>query len=118
MPGKLRSILALLLPLLIAQGAVAQPTEDAGLACDRAAAQAEHTWNLPPGLLAAIGTVESGRIDPVALNRHAWPWSINADGAGYFAASKSEAIGLVRMLQARGSRDRKSTRLNSSHSQI
>lgn len=104
MPGKPRSILAFLLLLLIAQGAAAQPMEDAHLACDRAAAQAEHTWNLPAGLLAAIGTVESGRIDPVALDRHAWPWSINADGAGYFSASKSEAVGLVRVLQARGAR--------------
>lgn len=93
-----------MLLLLIAHGAVAQPAEDTHLACDRAAAQAERTWNLPPGLLAAIGMVESGRIDPVALDRHAWPWSINADGAGYFAASKSEAIGLVRVLQARGAR--------------
>ena len=104
MPGIPRSILAVVLLLLIAQGAIAQPAEDAHLACDRAAAQAERAWNLPPGLLAAIGTVESGRIDPVALDRHAWPWSINADGAGYFAASKSEAIGLVRVLQARGAR--------------
>jgi hypothetical protein len=104
MPGKPRFILAFLLLLLIVPEALAQPMEDARLACDRAAAQAEHTLNLPPGLLAAIGTVESGRIDPVALDRHAWPWSINADGAGYFAASKSEAIGLVRVLQARGAR--------------
>src|ERR1700752_672095 len=104
MPIEPRSIMALVLLLLIVPGAVAQPVEDDHLACDRAAAQAEHIWNLPPGLLAAIGTVESGRIDPSGLDRHAWPWSINADGAGYFAASKPEAISLVRTLQARGAR--------------
>ena len=30
-------------------------------ACGRAAAHAEADWHLPAGLLAAIGTVESGR---------------------------------------------------------
>ena len=104
MLGKQRCILAVVLLLLITQGAIAQPVEDARLACDRAATQAERAWNLPPGLLAAIGTVESGRIDAGGLERHAWPWSVNADGAGYFAESKSEAIGLVRMLQSRGAR--------------
>lgn len=74
------------------------------LVCDRAAAQAEHAGSLPTGLLAAIGTVESGRIDASSLSRRAWPWSINADGAGYFAASKTEAISTVRALQPRGAR--------------
>jgi|ERR1700722_5139453 hypothetical protein len=104
MPVKPRLILAIVLLLLFAQRSVAQPIEDERMACERAAAQAEHIWNLPPGLLAAIGTVESGRVDAGGLDRHAWPWSINADGAGYFAANKPEAIGLVRLLQTRGAR--------------
>ena len=90
--------------LLAAQLAIAQAPDDARLVCDRAAAQAEQAGNLPPGLLAAIGTVESGRVDATGLYRRAWPWSINADGAGYFAASKTEAISTVRALQARGAR--------------
>jgi hypothetical protein len=49
-------------------------------ACGRAAAHAEAEWYLPAGLLAAIGTVESGRIDASGLHRRAWPWSINAEG--------------------------------------
>jgi len=107
MPISLRPVLAAMLAvplLLITLRLAAQPVEDVRLACDQAAAQAEQAWSLPPGLLAAIGTVESGRLDTDGLSRRAWPWSINADGAGYFASSKEEAIGVVRTLQARGAR--------------
>ena len=79
-----------------------EPADDPRLACDRAAARAERAWNVPPGLLAAIGTVESGRFD--GLHRRAWPWSINAEGWSHYAASKTEAISTVRALQARGFR--------------
>jgi hypothetical protein len=103
MPIRPCCILAAALLILLAQRSAAQQMEDARLACDRAAAQVERAWNLPTGLLSAIGTVESGRIDADG-NRHAWPWSINADGTGYFAASKPEAIDLVHALQARGAR--------------
>src|SRR5579863_6871193 len=104
MPIRLRAAFAPItaaLLLLAAHLAAAQVPDDARLACDRAAVQAENAGSLPPGLLAAIGTVESGRVDATGLYRRAWPWSINADGAGYFAASKSEAISTVRALQAR-----------------
>lgn len=107
MPFSLHPVLAIMLAvplLLITHRLAAQPLEDVRLACDQAATQAEHTWSLPPGLLAAIGTVETGRLDTSGLSRHAWPWSINADGAGYFASTKDEAISLVRSLQARGAR--------------
>ena len=96
--------IAALLLLLATYGAAAQVPDDARLVCDRAAAEAERAGSLPTGLLAAIGTVESGRVDATGLYRRAWPWSINADGVGYFAASKTEAISTVRALQARGAR--------------
>jgi hypothetical protein len=57
-----------------------------------------------PGLLATIGTVESGRTDASSLHRRAWPWSINAEGWSYAAASKTDAMSAVRVLQARGIR--------------
>jgi hypothetical protein len=107
MPIRLHPVLAMMLAvplLLIAQRLVAQPADDVRLACDQAATRAEQTWSLPPGVLVAIGTVESGRTDASGLYRRAWPWTINADGAGYFASSKDEAVNLVRTLQARGAR--------------
>ena len=78
--------------------------QDPHLACDRAAAKAELEWHLPPGLLAAIGTVESGRLDVADAYRRGWPWSINAEGWSYFAANKADAMSVVRTLQARGMR--------------
>jgi hypothetical protein len=91
--------------LLAAQPAEAQEgLNDPRLACDRAAAKAERDGNLPAGLLAAIGAVESGRVDANGLNRRAWPWSINAEGWSYFAPTRSDAISAVRALQARGVR--------------
>lgn len=108
-PAALRIILALSIAVLLllrtAGGATAQTVmADQRLACDRAAVRAERQWNLPGGLLAAIGTVESGRMDASGVHRRAWPWSINAEGWSYLAASKTDAMSTVRMLQARGIR--------------
>ena len=107
-PAALRIILALSIALLLlrtAGGATAQIVPaDPRMACDRAAARAERQWNLPTGLLAAIGTVESGLTDASGLHRRAWPWSINADGWSYVAASKTDAVNTVRVLQSRGIR--------------
>lgn len=95
----------MLLLLRTTGGPTAQTaTVDPRLACDRAAARAERQWNVPAGLLAAIGAVESGRTDASGLHRRAWPWSINAEGWSYIAASKADAMSTVRVLQARGIR--------------
>jgi len=77
---------------------------DPAEACDRAAARAELDFNLPIGLLAAIGIVESGRLSGGATMRRARPWSINVEGRSTFAPSRSDAINIVRAFQARGVR--------------
>jgi hypothetical protein len=71
-------------------------------ACDSAAARAETEWRLPAGLLSAIGIVESGRSGLGSVRPVAWPWSINADGRGYYLSSKAAAIAAVQALQAAG----------------
>jgi hypothetical protein len=68
---------------------------EAGLAAERAA-------HLPPGLLHAIGIVESGRPDPQTGRLAAWPWTINAEGVGRAFATRTEAIAATRALQERG----------------
>jgi hypothetical protein len=55
---------------------------DDTVACDRAARDAEGEFELPVGILAAIGSVESGR----------WPWTANVDGAAETYRSKAEAV--------------------------
>jgi hypothetical protein len=73
-------------------------------ACDRAAKRAEAEWHLPPGLLAAIGVVESGRSGLGSTRPLAWPWTINAAGRGLLLVNKEAAIAAVRASQATGTR--------------
>jgi hypothetical protein len=71
-------------------------------ACDRAASRAEADWHLPAGLLAAIGTIESGRSGLGSRRPVAWPWGINAGGRSLYQPSKDAAIMTVRALRAIG----------------
>ncbi len=75
-----------------------------GAQCRAAIAQAERAGGIPAQLLAAIGRVESGRRDPVSGSYSPWPWTVNAEGRGYFFDSKAEAIAAVRKMRADGMR--------------
>ena len=79
-------------------------SDEQGLLCRYAIQQAEFGSGLPQNILVGIARVESGRRDPVSGRFHPWPWTINADGKGYFFERKSEAIAFARQLQARGVR--------------
>lgn len=89
---------ALLACLLSPPAAATPPPWDVAQSalCTQAVQQAEHAHHFPPGLLAAIAKVESGR--PLASTRdiRPWPWTINADGAGLFFDSRDEAIAWAR----------------------
>lgn len=56
---------------------------------------------MPDHLLAAIGHVESGRLDPRTGTINPWPWTINAQGQDGIFETKADAIAAVRALQAR-----------------
>jgi hypothetical protein len=94
-------VLSLLLLANIARAAVV-PAPPA--LCETAINTAEYTGRLPPRLLHSIALVESGRLDEKANTVRPWPWTINAEGAGAFFASKNDAIAAVKKLQARGVR--------------
>jgi hypothetical protein len=101
----LRPIIALLswLPGMVqAAPLVSAPAQ--GTLCRAAIAGAERAGAIPPLLMAAIGRVESGRLDPVSGAMAPWPWTINAEGQGSFYDSKAQAIAAVRALQAQGVR--------------
>ena len=89
-----------------AQATLRPPNEsgEQGLLCRYAIQQAERGSELPQNILVGIARVESGRRDPISGRFHPWPWTINADGKGYFFERKSEAIAFARQLQARGVR--------------
>lgn len=70
--------------------------------CAAAIRAAEAAHGVPPGLLGAIGKVESGRRDAVSGALQPWPWTIDVDGEGHVYASEAEAIAAVRQFQAGG----------------
>ena len=83
--------------LTAAKMALASPPP---VSCQDAVAAAEQTHAIPTGLLSAIARVESGRRDPDSGGVTPWPWTVNADGAGQFFATKAQAIEFVRASDA------------------
>ncbi len=72
--------------------------------CPRAAEAAERAEGLPPGLLLAIGTVESGRRNPLTGQSIPWPYAVNVGGAGFYFATAEAAIAHVQAARATGVR--------------
>ncbi len=104
----MRPILLVALLCLAGHWAAADPivpfTAQPGLLCQQAIEAATRAHGMPPGLMAAIGQVESGRHDPVSGAMHPWPWTVNAEGQGSFYDTKAQAIAAVQGMQARGVR--------------
>jgi hypothetical protein len=102
-------------PILLTLGAVglsalalpalaAPPLASPSQLCEAAIVAAERAERLPERMMGAIALVETGRLDPTSGAPRPWPWTINAEGQGFFFASKQQAIEAVRALQARGVR--------------
>lgn len=96
----LAALLAAQVQPLLADSATFRPAP--GQLCRAAIVTAEQTFNIPRGLLGAIGQVESGRVDPSTGAFLPWPWTVDADGDGHFYATKAEAITAVQAFQAAG----------------
>ena len=84
-------------------------------ACESAIHDAALAARLPPGLLEAVASVESGRPDPrpsvfragfapaaAPLLLRPWPWTVDAGGDGQFFASRAAAIAAARALRQAG----------------
>jgi hypothetical protein len=72
--------------------------------CESAIVATERAAHLPARMMGAIAVVETGRPDAATGALRPWPWTINAEGQGFFFATKQQAIDAVRGLQARGVR--------------
>jgi soluble lytic murein transglycosylase-like protein len=96
----------ILITLMLPTIALARPIADhsPSVFCESAIAAAERGANLPPRMMTAIALTESGRLDKTTGHVRPWPWTINAEGAGQFFATRDQAIAAVRALQARGVR--------------
>jgi hypothetical protein len=81
-----------------AQTAGAQSAMD----CEQAGNAAEQQFGLPPGLLLAIGRVESGRWDARLGRVVPWPWSTDVEGEGRQFDSSSAALTAVSAARAAG----------------
>jgi hypothetical protein len=102
----LRILLLVLLTSLAVGPALARvpPNVSPAQLCEAAAASTERAERLPERMMSAIAVVETGRTDAASGTLRPWPWTINADGQGFFFAGKQQAIEAVRALQARGVR--------------
>ena len=86
---------------------VASPTswdEKQAAACNAAIVSAEAKYAIPHGLLHSIAMVESGRPITSMQDIKPWPWTINADGDGYFLQSKAAALVWLQQAFTRGVR--------------
>ncbi|MDR1362201.1 MAG: transglycosylase SLT domain-containing protein [Holosporaceae bacterium] len=72
--------------------------------CESEILAAEKANNIPPRLLLAIGTVESGRSIG-GKKKRAWPWTICANLKSYYFSTKSAAVAAVKRFMARGIRN-------------
>lgn len=73
--------------------------------CEQAALDAEKTFDLPAGLLLAIGRVESGRYDAALGRVAAWPWTIDVAGDGRQFDTAMEAVRTTQWLRDHGARN-------------
>lgn len=70
--------------------------------CSRYFALYEDAFHMPRNLIKAVSITESGRYVKSAKRRISWPWTVNAEGKGYYFASKREAIRAVNEFRAQG----------------
>lgn len=87
-------------PMLDDEAQAAITERRGGWACASAVTPFElmHS-SVDPKVLAGIALNESG------LNGHAWPWTLNIAGQGYFFRSREDAYRVVQSLIARGRSD-------------
>jgi hypothetical protein len=98
-------VLAMALLAVLGPGRAAEAATPVGGpagACLAAIAVAERRQETPPGLLAVIAKVESGRPAPPSGALQPWPWTVDADGQGAFFATKDQAVNWSREALAAG----------------
>jgi len=95
--------LALLAVATPATTVFGQPAQEPTGLCRTQAEGVEHAMALPPGLLVAVGRVESGRGDPASHDVLPWPWTVNDEGTDHVFGSAFDAIAYVVAARGRGS---------------
>src|SRR4051794_38190294 len=99
---RLMTMVAVLLAAPLPVRAVEPAASSPGEQCMTAIAAAELRYETPPGLLAAMAKVESGRPVGSGGSLQPWPWTVDADGRGIFFPTKAEAVAWSRDALASG----------------
>lgn len=86
-------------PLPVDAGPYADPAQ----ACLVAAHHAARAHGVPEKVLLAIALVETGRKRDGQMQP--WPWAVHARGQGHWAATRDDALALVRAALAEGHRN-------------
>lgn len=89
-------------PVFAAKSLLSDPHIRGAKLCTQEFSRQEQQHGIPSQLLAAISNTESGRWNDKLGMMLPWPWTINAEGKGYYFDSKAEAIRKVRQLQRQG----------------
>jgi hypothetical protein len=95
MPRTLLRLLAALSIVVFAAPSAVQAGHDDGdpsSLCLAGISAAQRHYDTPPGLLAVMAKVESGRAAPTSGALEPWPWTVDADGQGVFFATKAQAV--------------------------
>lgn len=71
--------------------------------CERAGVAVEFTHKMPRAILVSLSMAETGRASKSGEVRP-WPWTINAEGKGYYFETKQEAIAATKRLLKSGMR--------------
>lgn len=80
----------------------AVPDYNDALLCINQTEKFEKEYDIKKYLLTAISNVETGHWNDTYKTKVAWPWTVNAEGKGYYYSSKKEAIAKVKKLQKQG----------------
>lgn len=70
--------------------------------CTKHLPRYEREYGIPTHLLSAIATTESGRYHEGLKISIPWPWTINAEGKGYFYDTKDQAVAAAKKMRAQG----------------
>ncbi|HVC63819.1 MAG TPA: lytic transglycosylase domain-containing protein [Acetobacteraceae bacterium] len=102
MSDMLRRVPRLAMCCVVALGLAQSARGQTALDCAQAGRAAERQFGLPPGLLRAIGRVETGRWDARRGRVVAWPWAVDVDGDGRLFENSGDAVVAARAARAAG----------------
>ena len=78
--------------LILSQTLVLATEKSAAFLCQKHIVRAEKKHNIPPGLLAAISIIESGKKAHGHEDLVAWPWVINVAGKPEYYKTKTDVL--------------------------